>query len=132
MRAVLPLLLCLAGPALAGPGPAEPPAGKPAPVIGCASLANYRLLMRQAGDAAGAAALLADPKADHLGCGPISPAAVTGISDHVALDGQAYECLGLQSTGVCQWVTAGSLTAASRSGTSVRPDPKNREQSKKK
>lgn len=108
MRAVLPLLLCLAGPALAQSTAAK----KPPPVIGCASLANYRLLMRQTGDAAAAAALLADPKADHLGCGAITPESVTGISDHVALDGQAYECLGLQSTGVCQWVTAGALVPA--------------------
>ncbi len=113
MRAALPLLLCLAGPALAEPAPVK----KTAPVIGCASLANYRLLLRQTGDAAGAAALIADPKADHLGCGAIAPEGVTGISDHVALDGQAYECLGLQSTAVCQWVTAGALSpAAPRKG----------------
>lgn len=113
MRAALTLLLCLAGPALADPAAAK----KHAPVIGCASLANYRLLMRQTGGGAGAVALLADPKADHLGCGAIAPESVTGISDHVALDGQAYECLGLQSTGVCQWVTAGALApAAARKG----------------
>lgn len=117
MRAALPLLLCLAGNAC-GSALAEPAtAKKPAPVIGCASLANYRLLMRQTGDAAGAAALIADPKADHLGCGAITPESVTGISDHVALEGQAYDCLGLQSTGVCQWVTAGALgPAAPRKG----------------
>lgn len=112
MRAALPLLLCLAGNAC-GSALAEPAtAKKPAPVIGCASLANYRLLMRQTGDGAGAAALIADPKADHLGCGPITPESVIGINDHVALDGQAYDCLGLQGTGVCQWVTAGALGPA--------------------
>jgi hypothetical protein len=121
MRAVLPILLCLTGPALA-----EPAARKPAPVIGCASLANYRLLMRRTGDAAGVAALIADPKADHLGCGAISPESVTGISDHVALDGQAYECLGLQGTAVCQWVPAGSLAVAAKSGPTEKSPTKSR------
>ncbi|AWN37594.1 hypothetical protein [Methylobacterium radiodurans] len=112
MRAALPLLLCLTG-TVFGSARAEPPAAKKSPpVIGCASLANYRLLMRQVGDAAGAAALVADPKADHLGCGAINPETVTGIGDHVALDGQAYDCLGLRSTGVCQWVAAGALGPA--------------------
>lgn len=107
MRAAPLLLLMLAGPALAEAPKAPRPAG--APAIGCASLANYRLLMRQAQDAAGAAAVLADPKADHLGCSVPARDAVTGISDHVVLDGRAYECVSVQNTGICLWTEAGSI-----------------------
>lgn len=115
MRAAPILLLLLAGPALAeapkdasrdapkGPRPAG------AATIACASLANYRILMRQAKDAAGAAAVLADPRTDHLGCAMTAREAVTGIGDHVVLEGRAYDCLALQTTSVCQWTEAGSI-----------------------
>lgn len=114
---LLPILLCLlAGPALAqGAGkPAPKPAAPAAPApIGCPSLANYRLLFTQAkGEPAAAEAILADPKADHLGCQAIPRERVTGIVEHVALGGQAYECLGLQGTSICHWMRAGTVTGA--------------------
>jgi hypothetical protein len=76
------------------------------PVIGCPSLANYRMLMR--GGAPAAAAQLADPKADHLGCTTLTRAEITGIVDHVSLGGQSYDCAGLRGTTACHWVEAGA------------------------
>lgn len=77
------------------------------PVIGCPSLANYRLLMRLGGPAA--AALLADPKADHLGCAALSRGRVTGIAERVALGAQSYDCASVQGTTSCQWMEAGTV-----------------------
>ncbi|MCJ2048557.1 hypothetical protein [Methylobacterium sp. J-070] len=76
------------------------------PVIGCPSLANYRMLMR--GGVQEAAAQLADPKADHLGCAPLSRAEITGIVDRVSLAGQSYDCAGIRGTTVCHWIEAGA------------------------
>ncbi len=76
------------------------------PVIGCPSLANYRMLMR--GGAQAAAAQLADPKADHLGCTMLSRAEITGIVDRVSLGGQSYDCAGVRNTTACHWVEAGA------------------------
>ncbi|SDO19983.1 hypothetical protein SAMN05216360_11667 [Methylobacterium phyllostachyos] len=81
------------------------------PVIGCLSLANYRMLMHNGAQAA--AAQLADPKADHLGCAALSRADITGIVDRVSLGGQSYDCAGLRATTACHWIEAG---AADRSG----------------
>ncbi|KAB1074486.1 hypothetical protein F6X51_08155 [Methylobacterium planeticum] len=105
----------MAGPAAAEAQKAAPAkaaaAPDPSPVVGCPSLANLRLLLRQSqGDAGLAAARLADEKADHLGCGVLSRDKVSALADHVALDGQAYDCIGLQGTQVCQWTRAGAVT----------------------
>ena len=81
------------------------------PVIGCVSLANYRMLMH--GGAQAAAAQLADPKADHLGCAALSRADITGIADRVSLGGQSYDCAGLRNTTACHWIETG---AADRPG----------------
>ncbi len=85
------------------------------PVIGCPSLANYRILMRQGGPAA--AAVLADPKADHLGCAALPRGRFTGIADRVALGSQSYDCASVQGTASCHWVEAGTVpVAADRTG----------------
>lgn len=102
--ALLPLLLGLL---LAVPARAA------APVIGCPSLANLRLLLKQAdGDAAVAAAVLANEKADHLGCSVLARETVTAQADHVALNGRAYDCMTLRTTSVCHWTVAGAITPA--------------------
>ncbi|WP_375464210.1 hypothetical protein [uncultured Methylobacterium sp.] len=115
MRLVL-LAVLAAAPALAQQ-PARP-SQKPALtvqgpasvlVIGCPSLANYRLLRRETPDQAAAAARLADPKADHLGCVAIGRDRVSALSDHVALGGQAYDCVALQGTAICHWTSAGTV-----------------------
>jgi hypothetical protein len=97
-------------------GGAAPPAlsapATPA-VIGCASLANLRLLLRQTGaDPAKVAALLADGKADHLGCSMLGRESVTAVVDHAALNGSAYDCVAVRTTSVCQWTVAGSVAPA--------------------
>jgi len=108
MRFALPTLLSVilgssALPALSAP--AAPP------VIGCASLANLRILLRQTGaDPVKTAALLSDSKADHLGCAILGRDAVTALADHTALDGSAYDCVAVRTTSVCQWTVAGSVT----------------------
>lgn len=85
----------------------------PTPVIGCPSLANYRLLMRRGGPAA--AALLADPTADHLGCAALPRGRLTGIADRVALGAQSYDCASVQGTTACHWMEAGTVaTPATR------------------
>lgn len=97
-------------------GSAAPPAlSAPAapPVIGCASLANLRILLRQtAADPAKATALLADAKADHLGCSVLPRETVTALTDHAALNGSAYDCVAVRGTSVCQWTVAGAVTPA--------------------
>ncbi|MDP4005402.1 hypothetical protein [Methylobacterium sp. NEAU K] len=98
-------------PARTGPDRAAHDKGAPvrsgAPqVIGCPSLANYRMLMR--GGAPAAAALLADPKADHLGCSTLSRGEITGIADRVSLGGESYDCAGVRGTTTCHWMEAGA------------------------
>ncbi len=83
------------------------------PVIGCASLANLRILLRQAGDdPAKAAAHLADDRADHLGCAILGRETVVALADHAALNGSAYDCVTVRGTSVCQWTVAGSVAPA--------------------
>ncbi|WP_375454232.1 hypothetical protein [uncultured Methylobacterium sp.] len=94
-----------------------------APVIGCPSLANYRLLRRETAGAA-AAARLADPKADHLGCVAFPRDRVAALADHVALGGEAYDCLSLQGTAVCHWTAAGTVSPPAR--TAPKPPPADR------
>lgn len=79
-------------------------------VIGCPSLVNLRLLMRQTKeDVAAAAAILANDQADHLGCSILSRDAVTALQEHLSLNGNDYDCLSLRSTSVCHWVKAGAI-----------------------
>ncbi|KQQ40890.1 hypothetical protein ASF58_07990 [Methylobacterium sp. Leaf125] len=121
MRSIRPLLLVLAiagalqatahaatvAPASAAPAPA------PVPAIGCASLANLRLLLRESKDVVATVVVrLNDDKADHLGCQIIPRDAVAGIAEHLTLNGSAYDCLTLRSTSVCQWVVAGTVKPA--------------------
>lgn len=106
-------------------GSAAPPAlsapAAPA-VIGCASLANLRILLRQTGaDPAKVAALLVDSKADHLGCSVLAREAVTALVDHAALNGSAYDCVAVRTTSVCQWTVAGSVTPAEPARAARRP-----------
>ena len=108
MRFALPTLL-LCSSAAAAPAPLAAPAA-PA-VIGCASLANLRILLRQTGnDPAKAAALLSNDKADHLGCAILERETVIALADHAALNGSAYDCVTVKGTSVCQWTVAGSVT----------------------
>lgn len=95
-----------AKPAKAAPAVRGPVA---APVIGCPSLANYRLLQREALDEAAAAARLADAKADHLGCTAFPRDRIAALADHVALGDARYDCLTLQGTAICQWTAAGTV-----------------------
>ncbi|NEU13747.1 hypothetical protein G3T14_16635 [Methylobacterium sp. BTF04] len=89
------------------------PARAAGPAIGCASLANLRLLMKQSGgDATAAAAVLGNDKADHLGCVVLARDAVTALAEHVALNGRAYDCVTLRTTSVCHWTVAGTVAPA--------------------
>ena len=128
MRSLLPAVLPCLAPCLAAmlglmsaPVPASAqaqkapakaaPAPDPTPVVGCPSLANLRLLLRQTrGDAGLAAARLGDERADHLGCSVIGRDKVSALADHVGLDGRSYDCVGLQGTQVCHWTLAGAVT----------------------
>lgn len=91
---------------------AESSTGKVAPgptVITCASLANLRAVLRSAKDDANAAIpIVSDPKSD-LGCSVLDRSAVTGIADHVSLNGASYDCVSLKSTRICHWIVAGSI-----------------------
>ncbi|MDP4023374.1 hypothetical protein Q8W71_12115 [Methylobacterium sp. NEAU 140] len=123
LRTACALLVLVAGPAAAAEGARaksgdraaqekaahEKAADKSPPVIGCPSLANYRMLVRAG--SAGAAATLADPKADHLGCTALPRGRITGVADHVVLGGQAYECAAVQGTTACHWMEAGTRPA---------------------
>ncbi|GJD34446.1 hypothetical protein [Methylobacterium aerolatum] len=93
--------------------PAKPPAPA-APVIGCPSLANYRMLMQ--GGPAAAAATLADPKADHLGCASLPRARIGAVVDKVSLGGHSYDCAAVKDTTVCHWVETGTLPGAGEEG----------------
>ncbi|GJE18897.1 hypothetical protein [Methylobacterium marchantiae] len=123
--AVLPVLAGMAcslvqGQTLAQAQTAKTPAPLPpatamasAPAIGCPSLANLRLLLRQSeGDAKKAAATLADPKADHLGCSLLGRDTVNAITDHAALNGNDYDCVGVTGTSICSWTIAGTVVPA--------------------
>lgn len=77
------------------------------PVIGCPSLANYRMLMRDG--AAAAAAHLADPKADHLGCAALARTDFAGIVDKVTLGGASYDCAAVRGTTACHWIAPGTI-----------------------
>ncbi|WP_236960414.1 hypothetical protein [Methylobacterium durans] len=123
LRCVPLLLLALAGvPGAAtaqGPAPKKAPAAPatpaaaPAPFVGCPSLANLRLLLRtNRGDPAAVAALLADERADHVGCALIGRERVQALADHVELGGASYDCLSLQGTGICHWTLAGTVAPA--------------------
>ncbi|MCJ2136430.1 hypothetical protein MKK69_20645 [Methylobacterium sp. J-026] len=101
-------------PAGRAPGRAAPERRAGPPVIGCPSLANYRMLMR--GGAQAAAAQLADPKADHLGCAALPRADITGIADRVALGGRSYDCAALRSTTACHWIEAGAADRPAPAG----------------
>lgn len=109
------LLLVLALGAVVPFGASAAPAAAvaPPPAIGCPSLANLRLLLRQAkNDAGAAAAMLADDKADHLGCAVVARETVSRIAEHLSLNGNAYDCLTLRTTAICQWVVAGTVAPA--------------------
>jgi len=126
--AVLALGLCAApalgqptakAPARPGPDKASGPDRKaPGQVIGCPSLANYRMLLHDG--AAAAAALLADPKADHLGCTLVTRSEITGLVDRVTLGDRSYECAGLPTTTACHWMEAGAAARPAPAGAAKR------------
>ena len=119
--AVLALGLC-ALPALGQPakaparhGPDRKGAGPGTGQLnGCPSLANYRMLMHDG--AAAAAALLADPKADHLGCTLVTRSEITGLVDRVTLGDRSYECADLPTTTACHWMEAGAAARPAPAG----------------
>ncbi len=91
----------------AAPASAAPNRGPPA---ACPSLANLRILMQRASDdAAAAGAILADAKADHLGCILLDRDRVQSVADRVAFGSHAYECHAIQGTSVCHWTIAGAV-----------------------
>jgi len=120
------LAVLAAAPAFGQPAPKlrsteKPAADKPsrspapaAPVIACPSVANYRMLLHD-GPAA-AAATLADPKADHLGCAALPRKTIGAVVDRVTLGGRSYECAAVKDTTVCHWVEAGLLPSAGEAG----------------
>ena len=80
------------------------------PAAACPSLANLRLLMQRASDdPAAAGAILADAKADHLGCILLERDRVQSVADRVAFGSHAYECHAIQGTSVCHWTIAGAV-----------------------
>lgn len=104
-------------PARSGPDKAAGPDRKAlGQVIGCPSLANYRMLLHDG--VAAAAAVLADPKADHLGCTLVTRSEITGLVDRVTLGDRSYECAGLPTTTACHWMEAG---AAARPASAAAP-----------
>ena len=118
---VLPACACAAA-AQTAPAPGTPARGAVPPVVACASLANLRALLAGAkGDVAAALRVAGDPKSD-LGCGPVDRAAVTGLVDHLALNGRAYDCLGFKGTRTCHWTEAGLITEAGPAPARQRPD----------
>ena len=120
-HAILALLFAtLPARALAQPANAGLQTGAP-PVITCTSLANLRSVLRTVkDDSAAAVPIITDPKSD-LGCSVLDRGAVTGIADHVALNGRAYDCLVLQGTSVCHWTVAGSVTPPASGTTGKTP-----------
>jgi hypothetical protein len=98
--------------ALLGSGAALAAEAAPAatPVIGCPSLVNLRMLLRQTkADTSAAAAFLGNDQTDHLGCVVLAREAVTALQEHLTLNGNAYDCLSLRNTSVCHWVVAGAV-----------------------
>ncbi len=63
-----------------------------------------------------AAATLADPKADHLGCAALPRNRIGGIVDRVTLGGRSYDCAAVKDTTVCHWVETGALPASGEAG----------------
>jgi hypothetical protein len=98
----------------AGPDKGGPDRRGGPPVIGCPSLANYRMLLHDGPQAA--TARLADSKADHLGCSVLTRAEMTGIVDRVVLGGQSYDCAGVRGTTACHWIEAGASARAGAAG----------------
>lgn len=79
------------------------------PLIGCPSLANLRMVLKQTGgNVAAAIPIITNPRSD-LGCAVLDPASVTNVTDHVSLNDQSYECLLARGTTICFWTLAGSL-----------------------
>lgn len=82
-------------------------------VAACPSLANLRILMQRASDdPASAGAILADTKADHLGCVLLDRDRVQSVADRVAFGSRSYECHAIQGTTVCHWTIAGAVVPA--------------------
>lgn len=101
---LIPLVaLALPGAALAAPAPK--------PIIGCPSLVNLRMLLRDTkSDVTAAAKVLGNDGTDHLGCAILERESVAALQEHLTLNGNAYDCLTLKGTSVCHWVLAGSVT----------------------
>lgn len=84
--------------------------GRQTAVAACPSLASLRILIKRGRDDPGAAAaILADAKADHLGCILLERERIASIAERVGFNGSDYECLAIQGTSVCHWIIAGSL-----------------------
>ena len=102
--------------------PASSAPNRGPPVAACPSLANLRILMQRASDdPASAGTILADAKADHLGCILLDRDRVQSVADRVAFGSRSYECHALQGTTVCHWTIAGAVVpvavpAAPKSG----------------
>ena len=125
--AMLPVVLLGPGSFIAGAEAQAPAKAPPAPpqaalsqssatpplAIGCPSLANLRLLLRQAGgDTVAASAVLADPKADHLSCTLLGRDRVNAVADRASLNGHDYDCVSVTGTSVCHWTVAGTVVPA--------------------
>ncbi|WP_132256497.1 hypothetical protein [Methylobacterium segetis] len=134
MRVPVLLLLALAAAPAAAQGTGQsaspaarkaapaPPSNAAAPFVGCPSLANLRLLLRSnRGELPAVAAILADERADHLGCALVGRDRVQALADHVELGGTAYDCLSLQGTGICHWTLAGLVTPAAGAAPRAKP-----------
>lgn len=92
----------------AAPASAAPNRGSPVPA--CPSLSNLRILIQRGNDdPAAAGAILADTKADHLGCILLDRDRVLSVADRVAFSGRDYECLAIQGTKVCHWTKGGAV-----------------------
>ncbi len=106
--------------------PSLPPAVAAAsiPAIGCPSLANLRILLRVSeGNAVTAAASLADPKADHLGCVLLARDTVTAVADHAALNASDYDCVAITGTSICHWTIAGTVVPVDPSRAAKKAPP---------
>ncbi|MEH3116338.1 MAG: hypothetical protein PGN25_01605 [Methylorubrum populi] len=84
-------------------------------MIGCTSLANLRSLLRSTGGGPGRRARARRRSEIRSRLQPRGTARrVTGLADHVALNGRAYDCLALKGTAVCHWTAAGAVTPPER------------------
>jgi hypothetical protein len=84
------------------------------PVIGCPSLANYRMLLHDGPQAAAARVRTEQPRWSAFGS--VRRAEMTGIVDRVVLGGQSYDCAGVRGTTVCHWIEAGASARAGAAG----------------